>query len=52
MVRHDGHRVSQATVSRLLRDDGLILEADYQRERRRLAERRKAAFAATPTGPN
>lgn len=52
MVRYDGHRVSQATVLRLLRDDGLILEANYQRERRRLAERRKAAFATEPTGPN
>jgi len=52
MVRHDGHRVSQATVLRALRDDGLILPAEYQRERRRLAEERKAAFAKTPTGPN
>ena len=52
MTRHDGHRVSQATVLRLLRDEGLILEANYQRERRKLAERRKAAFAKEPTGPN
>ncbi|WP_367379249.1 transposase, partial [Subtercola boreus] len=52
MTRHDGHRVSQATVLRLLRDEGLILPADYQRERRKLAERRKAAFATEPTGPN
>lgn len=52
MVRHDGHRVSQATVLRTLRDDGLILPSDYQRERRNLAERRKAAFAKEPTGPN
>ena len=52
MVRHDGHVVSAATVLRLLRDDGLILPASYQRERRRLAERRKAAFAKEPTGPN
>lgn len=52
MVRHDGHRVSQATVLRLLRDEGLILPAAYQRERRQLAARRKAAFAAEPTGPN
>ncbi|WP_313788390.1 integrase core domain-containing protein [Subtercola endophyticus] len=52
MTRHDGHRVSQATVLRLLRDEGLILPADYQRERRKLAERRKAAFAQEPTGPN
>ena len=52
MTRHDGHRVSQATVLRLRRDEGLILEANYQRERRKLAERRKAAFAKEPTGPN
>ncbi|GLW74763.1 hypothetical protein Kpho02_70600 [Kitasatospora phosalacinea] len=52
MCRHDGHRVSQATVLRLLRDGGLLLEASYQRERRRLAARRKAAFATEPTGPN
>ncbi len=52
MCRHEGHRVSQASVLRLLRDEGLILEADYQRERRQLAARRKAAFATEPTGPN
>lgn len=52
MARHDGYAVSQATVLRLLRDEGLILPAAYQRERRRLAERRKAAFAQDPTGPN
>ncbi len=52
MTRHDGHRVSQATVQRLLRDEGLIFPAHYQRDRRRLAERRKAAFAKEPTGPN
>jgi transposase InsO family protein len=52
MTRHDGHRVSQATVLRPLRDEGLILEANYQRERRKLAERRKAVFAKEPTGPN
>jgi putative transposase len=52
MCRHDGHRVSQATVLRLLRDEGLLLEATYQRERRQLAARRKAAFATEPTGPN
>ena len=39
MCRHDGHRISQATVLRLL------LEANYQRERRQLAARRKAATA-------
>ena len=52
MIRHDGHRVSQATVLRLLRDDGLILPAEYQKQRRELAADRKAAFAQTPTGPN
>ncbi len=52
MCRHDGHRVSQATMLRLLRDEGLLLEANYQRERRQLAARRKAAFATEPTGPN
>ena len=31
---------------------GLILPASCQRERRRLAQRRKAAFAAEPTAPN
>src|SRR3712207_9508527 len=52
MCRHDGHRVSQASVLRLLRDEGLLLEATYQRERRQLAARRKAAFATEPSGPN
>src|SRR4051794_10960558 len=52
MTRHDGHVVSEASVLRLLRDEGLILPARYQRERRRLAERRKAALANDPTGPN
>jgi transposase InsO family protein len=52
MCRHDGVAVSQASVLRLLRDEGLLLEANYQRERRQLAARRKAAFAVEPTGPN
>jgi hypothetical protein len=52
MVRHDRHVVSQATVLRLLRDEGLILPASYQREHRQLAQRRKAAFAKDPTGAN
>ena len=37
---------------RILDDAGLLLKADYQRERRQLAQQRKAAFAAPPTGPN
>ena len=52
MVRHEGHVVSEATVLRILRDQGLILPAHYQRERRQLAQRRKAAFATQPTGAN
>lgn len=52
LTRHDGHKVSQATVLRLLRDDGLILPSEYQKQRRELAKDRKAAFARNPTGPN
>lgn len=52
ICRHDGHRVSQDTVLRLLRDEGLLLEANYQRERRQLAARRKTAFATEPSEPN
>jgi hypothetical protein len=52
MVRHDGHVVSSASVLRLLREEALILPAEYQKERRKLAQRRKAAFATEPTGPN
>jgi transposase InsO family protein len=52
MCRHDGHRVSHATVLRLPRDERLLFQANYQRERRQLAARRKAAFATEPTGPN
>jgi transposase InsO family protein len=51
-VPHDGLPVSAASVLRLLREEGLLLEATYQRERRQLAARRKAAFAVEPTGPN
>ena len=52
MVRHEGLACSQATILRVLRDVGLILPAAYQRERRQLAQRRKAAFAVEPTGAN
>lgn len=31
MTRHNGHVVTQATVVRLLRDEGLILPARYQK---------------------
>jgi putative transposase len=52
MARHGGHRVTCSTVLRILDDEGLLLKADYQRDRRRLAQQRRAAFAAPPTGPN
>jgi putative transposase len=52
MCRHDGLPVSGAPVLRLLREEGLLLETNYQRERRQLAARRKAAFAVEPTAPN
>ncbi|MEY9260074.1 hypothetical protein ABH903_003112 [Brevibacterium epidermidis] len=52
LVGHEGHRVSQATVLRLLRDDGLILPSEYQKQRRELAKERKAASTKNPTGPN
>jgi hypothetical protein len=47
-----GMSVAMSTVLRILDDRGLLLKADYQRERRQLAQARKAAFAAPPTGPN
>nr|WP_240730249.1 hypothetical protein [Dermacoccus sp. 147Ba] len=50
MVRHDGHRLSPSTVLRIMADEGLLLHADYQKQRRELAKQRKAAFAAPPTG--
>lgn len=52
MARHDGYELSQRTVARLFDTEGLLLKADYQRERRELAKARRAAFAAPPTGPN
>jgi hypothetical protein len=52
MARHAGHQLTMSTVLRVLRDEGLLLEASYQRERRRLAAERKAAFCDPPTGPN
>lgn len=52
MTRYDGHQVSPATALRIMRRRGLILAADYQRERRQLAAARKAVFVDPPTGPN
>mgnify|MGYP002074954591 CR=1 FL=1 len=50
LTRHAGHKVSQATVLRLLRDEGLLLASEYQKQRRDLAADRRAAFAKTPDG--
>lgn len=52
MTRHDGHKVSQATVLQLLRDEGLLLPSDVHKQRRELAKDRKAVFAKIPNGPN
>jgi putative transposase len=52
MTRYDGHVVSPATVLPILRRRGLLLAADYQRERRQLAAARKAVFVNPPTRPN
>ncbi|OZB78891.1 MAG: transposase [Microbacterium sp. 14-71-5] len=52
LCRHDGVGVSEASVLRIMRAQGLLLPAAYQRERRELAKARKAAFAAPPTGPD
>ncbi|MDQ3104467.1 MAG: IS3 family transposase [Actinomycetota bacterium] len=34
MARHSGHLVTASTVLRILDDEGLLLKANYQRERR------------------
>src|SRR5215203_2408282 len=52
MARHDGHQLTMSTVLRILRDEGLLLQISYQRDRRRLAAERKAAFCDPPTRPN
>lgn len=52
ICRHDGRRVSRATVLRVPRDEELLPEANYQRERRQLDGRRKAPSATEPSGPN
>ena len=52
MARHAGHAVTASTVLRVLDEEGLLLKANYQRERRHLAAERRAAFTDPPTGPN
>ena len=51
LARHNGHQLAPSTVLRILDEEGLLLKADYQRERRQLAKARKAAFADAPTAP-
>ena len=51
-ARHHGHRLSMSSVLRVLTEADLVQRADYQRERRKFAQERKAAFAVTPTRPN
>jgi putative transposase len=52
MTRYDGQQVSPATVLRIVRRRGLLLGADYQRERRQPAAARRAALFEAPSGPN
>jgi transposase InsO family protein len=48
LTRFDGIEVSQSSVLRIMREQGWLLPAAYQRERRDLAGQRKAAFANVP----
>jgi hypothetical protein len=50
MARHDGHQLTMSTALRVLRDEGLLLEASYQRERRLAAERKAACCEPLQSG--
>jgi transposase InsO family protein len=52
LMRVDGHRAPDATVLRALRRTGRVLPVDYQAERRRHAQARRAAFVVAPSAPN
>jgi len=52
MMRADGVTVSQSSVYRALKREGLLLPARYHAERRALAEARKKAFIDPPTRRN
>lgn len=52
MLRADGVRVSQSSVYRALKRQGLVLPARYQAERRQLAEARRKAFVDVPARRN
>ena len=51
LARFVGHEVSASTVARTLDDAGLLLTADYQRDRRQTARERKAAFMEPIVSP-
>jgi transposase InsO family protein len=52
LLRIDGVDAPDSTVYRALKRTGRVLEVNYQAERRRHAEARKAAFVVPPSGPN
>lgn len=52
MTRRDGVQVSPSTTMRALADANLLQSAEYQRQRRKLAQARRAAFLTPPTSPN
>lgn len=52
MTRHDGHKLSQATVLRLLRDDYLILPSELRQAASRARQgTAKAVFVKILDGP-
>jgi putative transposase len=52
LMRIDGHEAPDSTVYRALKRAGRVLEINYQAERRRHAEARRAVFVVPPSGPN
>ena len=52
LLRIDGVDAPDSTVYRALKRTGRVLEVNYQAERRRHAEARRAAFVVPPSGPN
>lgn len=52
MLRRDGYTVSQSSVKRALKAQGLLLPVRYQAERRALGQARKALFTAPVTRRN
>jgi putative transposase len=52
LMRLDGYYAPDSTVLRALKRTGRALEVNYQAERRRHAEARRAVFVVPPSGPN